>query len=170
MSHVMCVKKIVYLSAMAPKVSPELLVEHQGELGLWKSTKKGREFDVLLNFSFNVTTKSGLGWTAREQSSVMWFESLKKKRSLLLQPLPLVCISPNKSSAGHILDKSELVHPSHFANVSKTAWGLYMSSHHELDYIPGTWRFGAQTASEATKIQISQRRAMFHFSRRSFHS
>ena len=45
-----------------------------------------------------------------------------------------------------------------------------MSSHHELDYILGTRCFGAQTASEATKIQISQRRAMFHFSRRSFHS
>jgi len=45
MSQVMCVKKIVYLSAMARKVSPELLVEHQGELGIWKSTKKGKRFD-----------------------------------------------------------------------------------------------------------------------------
>ena len=54
-------KKIVYLSAMARRVSPELLVEHQGELGIWKSTKKGKGFGVLLNFNFNVTTKVDLG-------------------------------------------------------------------------------------------------------------
>ena len=59
MSH-MC-EKIVYLSATAQKVSPELLVEHHGELGIWKSTKKGREFDVLLNFNFNVMTKVDWG-------------------------------------------------------------------------------------------------------------
>ena len=46
---------------MAQKVSPELLVEHQGELGIWKSTKKGKGFDVLLNINFNVTTKVDLG-------------------------------------------------------------------------------------------------------------
>lgn len=46
---------------MARKVSPELLAEHQGELGIWKSTKKGKEFDALLNFNFDVTTKVSLG-------------------------------------------------------------------------------------------------------------
>ena len=62
--------------------------------------------------------------------AVLCDSSPRRRNELCLLFRLLSCISPNKSSAGHILDKSELVHPSlHFATVSKTAWGLYMSSH-----------------------------------------
>ena len=78
----MC-EKIVYLSAMVQKVSPELLVEHQGELGLWKSTKKGREFDVLLNFNFNfnVTIKVDLGEQLGSRT-VLCDSSLRRRNEL----------------------------------------------------------------------------------------
>ena len=127
MSHVS--EKIVYLSAMAQTRTTSgtsgrarIMEEHKERQRIWCASQ--------LQLQLQCHNQSWLGWAAREQNSVMWFKSPKEKRALLFRPLSLVCISPNKSSAGHILDKSELVHTSlNFATVSKTAWGLYMSLH-----------------------------------------
>ena len=97
---------------MARKVSPELLAEHQGELGIWKSTKKGREFDALLNFNFDVTTKVSLG----EQlgSGAVYVVRVPGEETRFV--CSYLCnsaafgISKNKRSAGHCVDKSELVY------------------------------------------------------------
>ena len=48
---------------MARKISPDLLSEHQGELGVWKKRKIDEEavFETLLNFNFEITTRVVLG-------------------------------------------------------------------------------------------------------------
>ena len=97
---------------MARKVSPKLLVEHQGELGIWKSTKKGKEFDALLNFNFDVTTKVSLGEQLGSGAAYVVRVPGEETRFVFVR---ILCnsatfgISKNRS-AGHCVDKSELVY------------------------------------------------------------
>ena len=77
------------------EVSPELLVEHQEEVGIWKSTKKGKEFDALLNFNFDVTTKVSLG-----AEQCMWFESPERKQGLFVRIYAIRPLSVSAKTRG----------------------------------------------------------------------
>ena len=56
---------------MARKISPDRLEEHNGELGIWKtagtqtsksaSHDRGREFETILNFNFDILCRVALG-------------------------------------------------------------------------------------------------------------